>query len=294
MLEKIIQKMNKNLSKLHVEKPPDSTSARTHDYVVSSSPKPAKRCSILNIQLDNLTMKQALIRIGEMVSENQPHLIVTANIDHLVTLQEDTEFRNIYRNASLALCDSTFVLWASYLLGNPLKERVAGSDLVPKLCALAAHRKWRIFFLGGDPGVAEQASAVLRRQYPQLPEIGIYSPPFGFEKDDAQFSKSVDAVREHDSDIVFVALGAPKQEKWVVRAMPLLHSKVYLGVGASLDFIAGTRKRAPVWMRYSGFEWFHRMSQEPGRLWKRYLLRDPRFFWLVLLQVMGKYKTPVD
>jgi N-acetylglucosaminyldiphosphoundecaprenol N-acetyl-beta-D-mannosaminyltransferase len=252
------------------------------------------RRHILGIDLDYITMRRTLDCIGRMVAEGGKHLIVTANVDHIITLQGDAEFRQIYRGASLALCDSTPVLWASYYLGQPLPERVAGSDLVPRLCALAAKRGWRLFLLGGDPGVAEAAAAVLHSHYPQMKPVGFYSPPFGFDKDPAEMEKSIRAVAEHNPDIILVGLGAPKQEKWAIRAMPHLDARVYLGVGASLDFVAGTRSRAPCWMRASGLEWFYRFIQEPGRLWRRYFIKDPLFFKLILKQKWGTYREPDD
>jgi exopolysaccharide biosynthesis WecB/TagA/CpsF family protein len=252
------------------------------------------RRRILGIDLDYTTMRATLDSIGRMVAEGGKHLIVTANVDHIITLQSDAEFRRIYRGASLALCDSTPVLWASYFLKQPLPERVAGSDLVPRLCALAASKGWRLFLLGGDPGVAEAAVAKLHSLYPQMKPVGFYSPPFGFEKDPAEMEKSIRAVAAHAPDIILVGLGAPKQEKWAIRAMPHLGARVYLGVGASLDFIAGTRSRAPHWMRVSGLEWFYRFIQEPGRLWRRYFIKDPLFFKLILKQKWGTYREPED
>ena len=271
-------------------------STGSNSFDLKSSPTICRgvRRRILGIDLDYITMPQTLDCIGKMVATGGKHLIVTANVDHIITLQSDAEFRRIYRSASLALCDSTPVLWASYFLGLPLPERVAGSDLVPRLCALAAQKGWRLFLLGGDPGVAEAATARLHSIHPQMKPVGFYSPPFGFEKDQSEMDKSVRTVAAHDPEIILVALGAPKQEKWAIGAMPHLGAKVYLGVGASLDFIAGTRSRAPRWMRVSGLEWFYRFIQEPGRLWRRYFIKDPLFFKLVLKQKWGTYREPED
>jgi len=272
----------------------ESTDTTRSDPISSPTICRGKRCHILGINLDYITMRATLNCISKMVEEGGKHLIVTANVDHIITLQSDAEFRRIYRNASLALCDSTPVLWASYYLGQPLPERVAGSDLVPRLCALAAQKGWGLFLLGGDPGVAEAAAAKLHSLYPQMKPVGFYSPPFGFENNQQEVEKSIRAVAEQNPDIILVGLGAPKQEKWAIRAMPYLNARVYLGVGASLDFIAGTRSRAPRWMRVSGLEWFYRFIQEPGRLWRRYFIKDPLFFKLILKQKWGTYREPDD
>ena len=233
---------------------------------------------LFGITIDNVSMEETLVRLREMLAGQEKHFVVTPNVDHLVRLHKDTEFREVYKRASLVLADGMPLLWASRLLGRPLlKGRVAGSDLMLPVCRLAAETKIRVYFLGSMPGVAEKAIEKLKGQYPDLQVAGHYSPPLGFEKDTAENQRIVSAINASRADILFVALGAPKQEKWIAGHLEELHIKVGLCIGAGLDFISGAVKRAPQWMREMGLEWFWRLMSDPRRLWKRYLIEDLLF-----------------
>jgi len=166
------------------------------------------------------------------------------------------------------LCDGTPLVWASRLFGNPLPERVAGADIVPELIRVAAQKKYRLFFLGTTEEANSKASAKLQAQYPNL-EINHYSPPFRplLEMNDAEIIRR---IREAKPDLLFVAFGCPKAEKWLAMHHRELNVPVSIGVGATIDFLAGRVKRAPLWMQRSGVEWIYRLSQEPRRLFKRY------------------------
>ena len=237
-----------------------SKEVRSH----SSSPPIA----ILGIPFDNVTADQAITLIEDMVASRDPHYLVTANVDFLVQAQTDLELRRILCDAHLVLCDGTPLLWASRLLGNPLAERVAGADLVPRLIQLAAKRKYRLFLLGATPESCARAMANLRRQYKGLLVAG-HSPPFKplLEMDHESIKQR---ILEAQPDLLFVALGCPKQEKWIAMHYRELGVPVAVGVGATIDFLAGQVKRAPVWMQRSGTEWIFRLAQEPRRLAGRY------------------------
>ena len=239
-----------------------------------------ERVDLFGITLHNVTMREALNAIRQFVEGGGKHFVTTPNVDHIVRLRKDPEFRDAYRKASLVLADGMPVLWASRLLGRPLKERVAGSDLLVPVCQLAEEKGYSVYFLGGENGVAEKAIARLKQNFPSLRVAGHYAPPFGFENDAKENQKIVRQINQVNPDFLFVALGAPKQEKWTARYLSELHVKVALCVGASVDFIAGVAKRAPRWMREMGLEWFWRLIQEPGRLWRRYLVQDAAFFVL--------------
>lgn len=225
--------------------------------------------AILGVPFDHVTIEGAIARIEAQIASQRPHYVVTANVDFLVQAHRDVELRRILLEADLVLCDGTPLVWASGWLGNRLPERVAGSDLVPALLQKAATNGRRVFFLGAAPGVAAEAAARLRTEYPSLNIVGHYAPPFAdlLDMDHAQI---VQRIRDAQPDILLVSFGCPKQEKWIAMNYRALGVPVAIGVGATIDFLAGRVKRAPEWMRRSGTEWIYRLVQEPRRLFRRY------------------------
>jgi N-acetylglucosaminyldiphosphoundecaprenol N-acetyl-beta-D-mannosaminyltransferase len=218
-------------------------------------------------------------------------MVVTPNADHVVNLERNPALRAAYARADLVVPDGMPVVWASWLLGTPVKERVTGSDLMPRLCELAAAHGLKVFILGGAAGVAARAAQNLASRYPGLAVAGTHSPPMGFELDAAQDARVVEAIRASDADIVFVCLGSPKQDVWMARHVDLFDKGVFLGVGAAVDFCAGTVRRAPRWMQRSGTEWLYRLSQQPGKLAGRYL-RDLYFFVLIGRELWRRARPP--
>lgn len=222
--------------------------------------------------------------VVRLAAGRAPAMVVTPNADHLVNLERDAALQAAYARADLVVPDGMPVVWASRLLGTPVKERVAGSDLMPKLCALAERDHLKVFLLGGAEGVAARAAANLARSHPQLAIAGLASPPWGFERDADRNAQVVEAVRDSGADLVFVCLGSPKQEVWIARNLPSFDHGVFLGVGAAIDFCAGTLRRAPPWMQRSGLEWLYRLARDPRRLAGRYA-KDLYFFVLVARQL---------
>lgn len=239
------------------------------DLVVSQQTAPAPSIVILGIPFDNITTSDAVSAIEKMVASGKPHYLATANVDFLMQAKTDVELRRILLDADLVLCDGTPLVWASRLLGNPLPERVAGSDLVPLLIRIAEKKKYRVFFLGGSPDSAETAVANLRRTHPDLEIAGHYSPPFAplFEMNHEKIKRRIQQAKP---DLLFVSFGCPKQEKWISMHYRSLGVPVSVGVGATIDFLAGKMKRAPKWMQRTGTEWIFRLAQEPRRLLGRY------------------------
>lgn len=244
--------------------------------------------SFAHIKIDNLTMQKTIDEIEELIKKRESSYIVTPNVAHIVSLQKDKELEKIYQEASLVIPDGMPLLWGAKILGRPLKERVAGSDLLPAFCEVAAKKGYKLFFLGAGPGVAVKAAKILTQKNPGLKIVGTYSPPFGFENSEEDNRKIVSMITETKPDVLFVGLGAPKQEKWIWKHKDQLEVPVLIGVGAAFDFIAGTAKRAPKWMQKCGLEWFFRLCQEPRRLWRRYLIGSPIFLWLVLKELIKK------
>lgn len=246
--------------------------------------------SILGVPFDNVSSAHALARIGELVESRQPHYVVTANVDFLVQAHRDVELRRILIEADLVLCDGTPLVWASRWLGNALPERVAGSDIAPGLIRLCEDRGYRVFLLGAAPGVAAEAADRLQREHPNLQIAGHYAPPFAdlLAMDHAAI---VARVRAAKPDVLLVSFGCPKQEKWIAMHYRALGVPVCIGVGATIDFLAGRVRRAPRWMRSTGCEWLFRLWLEPRRLYRRYA-SDLRTFVPALLRQWWRMSRP--
>lgn len=243
------------------------------------------RVTIAGTEIDSVRFRDAVDRIlAHARAGGDPVFIVTPNAHHVSMLQSSAEFREAYRSAWLCLADGVSVLWAARLLRSPLPEKVSGSDLFPAVCKAAAGTGIGIFLMGGRPGAAETAARVLQERYPGLEIAGTYCPPLGFEHDAVESARAVEAIRSAAPGVLFVGLGAPKQELWMYRNRHQIGVPVSIGVGVSFEFVAGMVRRAPKWMRRSGLEWFYRLVSEPRRLWKRYAVTNLHFAWLVLRQ----------
>lgn len=236
--------------------------------------------NFLNTKVDNLTMAEALSEIDKLTRTHTRNYIVTPNVDHIVRMETDKEFKEIYDNACLVLTDGTPLIWISKLLRNPIKEKVSGSDLFPKVCELAAQRGYKVFLLGAAEGIAEIAATKLTAKFSGLNIVGTFSPKIGFENDNEQLSEVFDLINSTKPDILFLGLGTPKQEKFYYKHRSKMDVPMTLAVGASIDFEAGNVKRAPQWMQRFGLEWFYRLCKEPKRMFKRYIVDDTKIFYL--------------
>lgn len=228
---------------------------------------------LFGVKIDAINMREAVNTVRSWAQSNpeQCRYVVTPNVDHAVLLQSHDGLKKAYRDADLVLADGHPIIWASKILGRPLPERVPGSDLVPKLFkSLSGEQPLSIFLLGAAPGVAANAAMNIHATYPGAKVVGVYSPPIGFEKDENEIELILGRIALAQPDVLVVGLGAPKQECWVHENRDRIRAKVALCVGATIDFLAGEKKRAPVWMQRSGIEWLHRMMSEPKRLVKRY------------------------
>ncbi|OGZ36312.1 MAG: hypothetical protein A3J64_03120 [Candidatus Portnoybacteria bacterium RIFCSPHIGHO2_12_FULL_38_9] len=226
---------------------------------------------ILGVKIDNLIMDEALKRVEQMMNDNKQHYIVTANPEFLVQAQKDKEFRGILNSADLAVADGIGLIFASWFLGRSLKQRITGVDLMEKICQLASQKRWPIFLLGGKEGIAERAAENLKQKYRGLEQLQLSS---------SLKNCSIGAAPKY---LLFVALGAPKQEKWLVKNLKKMPSvKLAMGVGGAFDFLAGRVWRAPKILRAGGLEWFWRLALQPwriGRIFRAVVI----FPWLVIL-----------
>jgi N-acetylglucosaminyldiphosphoundecaprenol N-acetyl-beta-D-mannosaminyltransferase len=255
---------------------------------------PAPRVRLFGVEIDPLRISEAVQKVLAWVDEpGQCRYVVTPNLDHAILLQEHEGLRRAYADAGLALVDGMPVLLAAKLLRRGIPERVAGRDLVPALfdaasqrflrhTGLESARHLRVYLLGAGPGVAQRAAVQIERRWPGVEVAGCYSPAIGFERRPEENDAILDRIVTANADVLVVGLGAPKQELWVHAHRDRIAAPVALCVGATIDFLAGERRRAPKWMRAIGMEWFHRMASEPRRLAKRYLrdaVRFPSLLW---------------
>lgn len=242
-----------------------------------------KRLRIGKLPVDVLSFAEALDAIEALVTAKQGGFVFTPNVDHVVVAEEHEAFARAYQRASLSLADGMPIVWASRLLGTPLPERVTGADIIVPLLERAGQRGWRVYFLGAGPGVAQKAADVVKARY-GTQVVGLSSPMVRLD-DAAQVDAIAADINAAKPDLVLMALGAPKQELLIDLLDERIRPAVSLGIGAGLDFIAGTIKRAPPFFRKSGLEWLYRLTREPGRLWRRYLVNDPKFA-LILLRTL--------
>lgn len=247
----------------------------------------SERFALGHARIHRDSFEEVVEQVVALAARPGPSLVVTPNADQVVNLERDAALRAAYDRADLVVADGMPVVWAASLLGTPVKGRVTGADLMPRLCEVAAQRGLKVFLLGGGPGVAERAAANLVHAHPQLQVAGVHCPPLGFERDPAQNAALVEAIRASGAELVFVCLGSPKQEVWIHRHLGQFDKGVFLGVGAAIDFCAGTVRRAPRWMQRTGLEWLYRLSREPRRLVGRYT-KDLYFFVLVAREFLRR------
>ncbi len=242
-----------------------------------------ERFALAGVAIHNLSFAEAVAGMREFLLRGGRGYVVTPNASHVCMLQEDRELREIYGKASFVLADGMSIVFASRLLGSPLPERCSGADLFTSLCEALAPLKMGVFLLGGQGGAEKIAEAKLRREYPGL-AVHSYSPPFGFEDDPGETAGIVDRINRSGAQVLFVFVGTPKSERWIFRNFQGLRARLALSLGQALSFYTGAHRRAPRWMQRAGLEWFFRLCQEPGRLWKRYLIGNTRFLLLVAKQ----------
>jgi N-acetylglucosaminyldiphosphoundecaprenol N-acetyl-beta-D-mannosaminyltransferase len=233
---------------------------------------------LLGVRVDHVTMEQTLGLIEGFVRDGQPHQVITLDASMAVMAEADMELRAIVCGADLVVPDSAGILWACHRAGIDLTDRVSGVDIVSRLCERSAASGLRLFFLGAGPGVAEMAAQRLRDMYPNCAIVGTWHGYFAPEVEPAV----IDAIRKARPDVVFVAFGIPKQEKWIAKHRDDIAAPVMVGVGGSFDVLSGRVKRAPVWVQRLNAEWLYRLAQNPPKLGK--VMTLPRFALMVMLR----------
>ena len=248
------------------------------------SPEPSRPfggVTILGVRVDCVSPGETLAEIDRFVAAGTPHHIVTADASMVITARHDPALREIIEGADLVTPDGFGILWASRQMRTPVPHKVSGVDLVGELCRLSPAKGYRLFFFGAGPGVAEEAAAKMRALYPGTQIVGTRDGFFT----PTQEPEVVAQIQAARPDIVLVALGIPKQEKWIARHKDVLGASVLVGVGGSFDVFSGRVRRAPPFMQQHGFEWLYRLYKNPRKFAK--VMTLPEFAWLTLRQRFG-------
>jgi N-acetylglucosaminyldiphosphoundecaprenol N-acetyl-beta-D-mannosaminyltransferase len=251
---------------------------------------PIPRVNILGVKISSINMPVALAKIEEWIKSNTKFYVCVTPIHSVMDCFQNPELRTIFNSSGMTTPDGMGIVWLLKLMGHHHVGRVYGPDLMQAVCKLSLDNGWSHYFYGGAPGVAEQLSSNLLEKYPGLKVAGFISPPFGSISKAEDYNLS-NKLNEAKPDIIWVGISSPKQEQWMAQHREILNAPVLIGVGAAFDFLSGGKKQAPLWVQRSGLEWLFRLTQEPKRLWRRYILY-PRFMLLVGAQCIGLIKYP--
>ncbi|MGD1874951.1 MAG: WecB/TagA/CpsF family glycosyltransferase [Mastigocoleus sp.] len=247
-----------------------------------------RRIKLLNVSIHNMKMVELLEQL------RKGGVVFTPNVDHIMKLQRDKKFYSVYQEADYRVCDSKILMYASKFLGTPIGEKISGSDLFPAFYNHYQHdENIKIFILGAVDEVAKTAQQRINSKVGRDIVVGVHSPSFGFDKNEQECQQIIETINNTDATVLAIGVGAPKQELWIAKHREQLKKiKIFLAIGATINFEAGKVKRSPKWMSEIGFEWLYRLLSEPKRLWKRYLLDALPFFTLILKQKLQLYKNP--
>ncbi|MDR1616134.1 MAG: WecB/TagA/CpsF family glycosyltransferase [Syntrophomonadaceae bacterium] len=233
------------------------------------------RINILGCYIDKVNMEQALDTVEKLVQNKQPAPVVTVNAEIIYRAYKDQTLRRIINQAALITPDGIGAVWAGKILGHPFPERVTGIDLLYSVCERAVEKKWKVFLLGANPGIAETAAEKIRADFTGINICGVQDGYFKAE----QTPCIIERINDLQPDIVAVGLGSPKQEYWISQYKDQLNASVFIGLGGSFDVIAGVKKRAPAWIIKLNLEWLYRLIKEPSRFKRQLAL--PLFVWTV-------------
>ena len=244
-----------------------------------------KKQPLLNTFVNNMDMEETIQTIDSFIQQKKRSYIVAINVDVVIKIEQDAYLKRITDQADMVLVDGKPLIWISKLHKRPVKAKISGSDLVPKLCEKAAEKGYTIFIIGCNDGIAEQAKRKLEKQLSGIKIVGTYAPPYGFEKDKNELDKINQMISDVHPDLLIGCFGCPKQEKWIYENYKKYDATVSVCAGATVDFLAGNIRRAPGWMSDHGLEWFYRFTQEPKRMFKRYFVDD-----IKIVSLMWKYR----
>ncbi|MBK8019894.1 MAG: WecB/TagA/CpsF family glycosyltransferase [Chloroflexi bacterium] len=248
-----------------------------------------KHVNVLGVNVSAINMQIALDVIAGWAERREHHYVTITGVHGIMESQRDSAVRDMHNRAGLVTPDGMPLVWVSHRRGFRYVDRVYGPDLMLELCRVSATTGYRHFFYGGGDGVADLLASRLAAQFPHLNVVGTYTPPFR-PLTAAEDEEIVQHINGSQADIVWVGLSTPKQEKWMSAHLGRLNATAMIGVGAAFDFHAGLKKQAPHWMQRRGLEWLFRLISEPRRLGRRYLINNPSFIFLILMQELGLRK----
>lgn len=234
------------------------------------------RIDILGSKINATNMKDVLSNVDLLIKSNKSHYICVSNVHTVVTGIKDTQYRNITNTSSMSIPDGMPLTWVGRRRGHKDMSKCSGPDVMTELFELSEQKGYTHYFYGGTEDVLKLLEKKLKNNYPKLNIAGMYSPPFRSLNEDEDV-EIINKINQLDPDIIWIGLGAPKQEIWMSEHVSKIKSSIIFGVGAAFNFHAGTVKRAPLWMQNHGIEWLHRLIKEPRRLWKRYLVTNVVF-----------------
>jgi N-acetylglucosaminyldiphosphoundecaprenol N-acetyl-beta-D-mannosaminyltransferase len=243
--------------------------------------------NILSVNISTLDLRETIELFKSWIDQNDKKRVCVTPANCVLWAYDNGDLRSLYNTSAMNLPDGVPLIWASRLLGKPIKGRVTGLDLLPEFAKTGNEKRYRFFFLGAKEGVAEYLAEKLSLQFPHLEIVGHYSPPFADRFSDHENEKIVSLINAARPHVLWVSLTAPKQDYWIHEHFAKLNVNIAIGVGGAFEVTAGLIKRAPVWMQKAGLEWLYRLMQEPRRLFKRYLVEAPRFIPLVFAQKFG-------
>lgn len=247
---------------------------------------PIARVNVLGVRVSAINMPMAVETLDNWIASREPHYVCVTNVYGVMESQRDTVLREIHNSAGLVTPDGMPLVWISRLRGQRHVSRVYGPDLMLAMCERSLARGYRHYLYGGAAEVPAKLAARLQSRFPGLKVAGMHSPPFRSlsADEDEQVTR---LINQAAPDIVWVGLGTPKQERWMAAHVGKLTAPVLIGVGAAFDFHAGVKRQAPPVIQRCGFEWLFRLATEPQRLWRRYLINNPRFIIAVAMQMTG-------
>lgn len=251
------------------------------------------RVNILGVGISAIHMEQALAIIDDWIARRDPHYVCVSTVHGVMECQRNEAVRRVLNSSGLTTPDGMPLVWISRIRGFGHVRRVYGPDLMLAVCERSVAKGYRHYLYGGRPGVAEALKARLERRFPGVQVVGLDCPPFE-PLTPEQDREAVERINAANPDIVWVGMSTPKQDLWAAEHVGRLNAPVIIAVGAAFDFVSGRKRQAPRWMRDSGLEWLFRLIQEPRRLWRRYLLYNPLFIWLLLGQCLGLRKYSLD
>lgn len=249
--------------------------------------------NILSVNISKKNLTETTDLLCEAIDAKQKKRLCVTPVNCVLWAYKNKQLREVYNTSDLNLADGVPLLWASKLLGNRIRGRVTGLDLLPAFAKTAGQKGYTFFLLGAKEGVGQALADSFKEQYPKLNIVGVYSPPFAEKFSEAENKKMIDMINAVKPNVLWVSLTAPKQDYWIHEHLEKLNVNIAIGVGGAFEVTAGLIKRAPAWMQKAGLEWFYRFLQEPRRLFKRYFVEAPVFVPLIMFQKLGFLKNKI-